>query len=120
MAESRRRRGGSRGHKYGVSPAAERTVGGTLFGSKAEARRWVELEELRAAGAVRFTLRQVPFHLPGGVRYVADFAVFWADGRVTFEDVKGHATEAYRVKKRLVEALFPVVVQEVRAPRRRG
>lgn len=104
-------------NKYGVSRPEERTVDGILFASKAEARRWKELELLRRAGSVRFVLRQVPFHLPGGVRYVVDFAVFWADGRTSFEDVKGHRTEVYRLKRRQVQALYPVTIEEVRARR---
>lgn len=110
-------KGGRRRNKYGVSAPEERTIDGILFDSKAEAARWVELELLRRGGAVRFTLRQVPFHLPGGVRYVVDFAVFWADGSTTFEDVKGHVTELYRVKKRQVEALYPVKIVELRRQR---
>jgi hypothetical protein len=109
--------GPRRRNKYGVAPREERSVDGIVFDSKAEAARWRELEALRREGAVRFVLRQVPFHLPGGVRYVCDFAVFWADGRTTFEDVKGHATEVYRLKKRQVEALYPVAIEEVRRRR---
>jgi len=102
-----------RRNKYGVSPPEERTVRGILFASKAEARRFEDLELLRRGGAVRFFLRQVPFHLPGGVTYRLDFLVFWADGRTTFEDVKGKRTELYRVKKRQVEELYPVRIDEL-------
>lgn len=101
-------------NKYHVSPPEERTVGEVLFASKAEARRWRELEALRAGGAVRLVLRQVPFHLPGRTRYVVDFLVWWTDGRLTFEDVKGHRTEVYKLKRRQVEALFGVKIDERR------
>lgn len=71
-------------------------------------RRYQTLKLLRDTGEVLQFFRQSPvFHLPGGVRYVPDFQVFWSDGRVTIEDVKGHLTEAYKVKKRLAEALYP-------------
>lgn len=119
LAGARGARGPRPGGKYGVAPAEDRTVAGILFGSKAEAARFQELELLRLAGSVRFFLRQVPFHLPGGTQYRVDFAVFWADGRVTWEDVKGHATQVYRLKKRQVEALYPVTIEELRRPSKR-
>lgn len=56
---------------------------------------------------------QVPFKLPGGVRYVVDFVIFWADGQVTFEDIKGVRTESYKAKKRMVEDLYyPITIVE--------
>lgn len=116
------RPGARRSNKYGVAPVAERTVGEVRFDSKAEAARYGELLELRRAGVVSFFLRQVPFHLPGRSRYVLDFLVFWSDGRRTFEDVKGHRTAVYKLKRRQVEELYPVVIEEVRPrvePRRR-
>lgn len=59
-----------------------------------------------------FYLRQVPFHLPGGVVYRVDFQEFHANGAVRFVDVKGHRTESYKAKKRMVEALYPVEIEE--------
>jgi len=64
------------------------------------------------AGNVLFFLTQVPFRLPGGVRYVCDFEVFFADGTVTFIDVKGFKTPEYIAKKKMVEAMFPVEIEE--------
>lgn len=61
-------------------------------------------------------LRQVPFHFPGGGKYLLDFLVFWKDGRVSFEDVKSPATarkETYRFKKNLVREMYGVEIQEV-------
>lgn len=112
LAHEHTRRG--RHNKFGVAPPAERTVDGILFDSKAEARRYRALLMLRGAGVVRFFLRQVPFHLPGKTRYVCDFQVHWADGRVTHEDVKGVRTEVYKLKRRQVEDLYPVTIEEVR------
>ena len=60
----------------------------------------------------RFFLRQVPFHLPGGVKLVVDFQVFWADGHVTFDEPKGCRTESYLAKKRMVESLYPITIEE--------
>ena len=55
---------------------------------------------------------QVPFHLPGNVKYVVDFQVFMTDGTVKFIDVKGHRTPQYIAKKKMVEALYPVEIEE--------
>ena len=44
---------------------------------------------------------------------MVDYAVFWADGTVTFEDVKGYRTDTYKAKKRAVEALYPIEIREL-------
>ena len=68
---------------------------------------------LQKIGDVLFFLRQVPFHLPGGVKYVCDFLIFWANGTVTIEDVKGFKTEIYKAKKKMVEDIYPITISEV-------
>jgi hypothetical protein len=83
---------------------------GIKFSSKAEATYYDRLKLMLAAGKVVMFLRQVPFYLPGGVKYVVDFQVFWDDGSVEFIDVKGVETESFRAKRRMVEALFPVKI----------
>lgn len=117
-------RGRKRGARISVSPPEERRRGSILFASKAEAARFDELTELKRSGALRppYFLLQVPFLLPGRTRYRLDFLVFWADGSVGFEDVKGHRTETYALKKRQVEELYGVKIEErrpERAPRYR-
>ena len=108
------RRGRKIWHKYHASPTA---VDGLRFDSKAEAGRYADLKLLQQAGEVVFFLRQVPFDLPGGVKYKADFMIFWADGSVTVEDVKGYDTPQSRLKRRQVEALYPVKIELVRGRR---
>ena len=99
--------------RISVSPKPERTSDdGILFASKRELARYDMLRGLRDTGQVRWFLRQVPFHLPAS-KYVLDFLVFWADGRITCEDVKGHRTDVYRLKKRQVEALYPITITEI-------
>lgn len=99
--------------KYNVSHKDARTTDGILFASKAEMHRYRELLQLRAAGAVVFFLRQVPMHLPGNTKYVADFLVFHPDGRYEFEDVKGARTPMYVLKRKQVEALYPIKIVEI-------
>lgn len=86
---------------------------GITFSSKKEAKRYTELKMLKAASEVLFYLRQVPFHLPGNVRYVCDFMVFWADGEITIEDVKGMKLRLYEAKKKILEATYPIEITEI-------
>jgi len=95
--------------KYGNRPT---TVDGHAFASKAEARRYRELRLLEAAGEIRDLVLQPRFELQAGfeyrgrrvlpITYVADFQ-YWdrRTGERVIEDVKGHRTEAYRIKAKL-------------------
>lgn len=96
-------------HKF---KATRTEIDGIKFDSKAEAKRYKELLLLKEKGEVLFFLRQVPFFLPGGVKYVLDFLVFWANGEITFEDVKGFKTPLYILKKKQVESLYPIKITE--------
>lgn len=96
-------------HKFGAVPTY---VDGVRFASKREAAYYGQLVMAKTAKELLFFLRQVPFHLPGGVRYVVDFAEFWANGEVRFTDVKGMKTPTYIAKRKLVEALYPIQILE--------
>jgi hypothetical protein len=99
-------------HKYN---AVRTECDGIKFPSKSEARRYNELKALKADGQVITFLRQVPFHLPGGVKYVVDYLVFWADGRISFEDVKGMETPAFKAKRKMVEQLYaPITIDTIK------
>lgn len=102
-------------------------VGALKFDSKAEARRWVELERLARAGFILNLQRQVVFVLAPGVkykgakratpalRYVADFMYKDAStGARIVEDVKGMRTQAYKIKRHLMLALLGIDVHETR------
>lgn len=96
-------------HKFN----AKRTEAyGISFASKKEAAYYQTLCLRQKAGEVLFHLRQVPVHLPGNVRYVVDFLEFHADGTCRFVDVKGMKTQQYKMKKRMVEALYPIEIIE--------
>jgi len=97
-------------HKFS---AVKTEVDGIRFDSKKEAEYYRELKLRWLSGEVIFFLRQVPFHLPGGVTYRVDFQEFWADGTVHFVDVKGMRTKEYIMKKKMVESLYPVKIEEV-------
>lgn len=86
---------------------------GVRYDSIKEARYAQELDLRVKAGEVVFFLRQVPLHLPGGVTYRVDFQEFHSDGTVHFVDVKGMKTQMYIAKKKMVEATYPIIIEEV-------
>ncbi len=86
-------------------------VDGILFDSKAEAAYYGYLLLLKKACEVSYFLMQVPFLLEGGVKYRLDFMVFYSCGRIENIDVKGVVTELFRVKKKMVEARYPVKIR---------
>ena len=86
---------------------------GISFRSKKEGNRYLELLMMQKAGKVVFFLMQVPFRLAGGVKYVVDFVVFWENGNITFEDVKGYKTPMYITKKKMVEDIYPIQIKEI-------
>ena len=103
-------------HKYHAVPVVD---DGFRFASKAEAKYYEELKlRCNDGGDVLFFLRQVPFHLPGNTRYVVDFQEFHVDGSVHFIDVKGVETGMFKLKKRMVEQLYPVKIEIVKNSRR--
>lgn len=96
--------------KYGNKKTV---VDDITFDSKKEADYYCELKLLKRTGRVIMFLMQVPFYLPGGVVYKADFMVFYDDGLVDVVDTKGVRTPVYIMKKKQVEALYPVTIREI-------
>ena len=86
---------------------------GIKFDSKKEAQYYDELKIRVKANEVLFFLRQVPFDLPGNVRYRVDFVEFLVDGNVRFIDVKGMKTKDFIMKKKQVESLYPVTIEVI-------
>lgn len=86
---------------------------GIKFPSKLEANYYSKLCLLKQSGHICFFLRQVPFDLPGKVRYIADFLIFFNDGTAEFVDVKGKDTPLSIAKRKMVEALYPIKINVV-------
>ena len=95
-------------HKFN---AVQTVRDGIKFQSKLEAAYYETLKLKVKAGVVIFFLRQVPFHLPGGVTYRVDFQEFHSDGTVHFVEIKGFETKTWEIKKKMVEALYPVIIE---------
>jgi hypothetical protein len=95
--------------------AIKTTVDGYTFDSKKEAARYSELRLLERAGRIHNLILQVPFKVElNGVHvftYRADF-VYFENGVRVVEDVKGYATPLYRLKKRVLKALYNVDIRE--------
>lgn len=84
------------------------------FPSKLEHRYYQQLLLRQKAGEVLFFLRQVPFHLPGGVKMIIDYQEFLSDGSVRFVEVKGRETPLYIAKKKMVEEIYPVIIEVIK------
>jgi len=112
-----------RANKY---HARKCTVDGIRFDSMREAKRYQELRLLVQAGAIRGLTLQPEFKIWVENRWTGDFvdigryrADFWYIDNATeaevIEDAKSPATRttAYRLRKRLVEAIHGIVIREV-------
>lgn len=119
----------SRQGKYGVASKAERTSReGIVFDSKGELARWEELRLLERAGEIFELCRQVKYQLVvNGVNlgsYKADFVYVeertLAGGRQVVEDFKGVRTPVYRLKAKLMLALYGIKILETGATPRRS
>lgn len=96
-------------HKFN---AIRTEVDGVKFSSKKESLYYQQLKLRQKSGEVIFFLRQCPFHLKSGIKYIIDFVEFWTDGTVHFVDVKGFKTPQYIMKKKMVEDIYPIKIEE--------
>lgn len=106
-------------HKFNAQPTE---VDGVRFASKKEAKRYRELKLLEKAGEISEIQLQPRFSLvvpvPTGEyeyigSYIADFTYEDKAGQQVVEDVKGVRTPVYRLKKKMVEAIYGVEIREI-------
>ena len=99
-------------------------VGGITFDSKREARRYLELKAMEAAGEISELRLQVKYLLIPSQRidgkvverevaYVADFTYYDKGGNLVVEDTKGHRTKDYIIKRKLVLWVHGIRIVEV-------
>lgn len=89
---------------------------GKRFDSKHEAKEYDALRLQGLAGEFKGLATQVPFYLPGGIKYVADFVTLNNDGTFTVYDAKSEATrkdKTYRLKRRQMKECLGIEIQEV-------
>ena len=116
-----------RAHKFGARAVS---VDGFAFDSMREAARFQELKLLAAAGAItdlelqpRFPLQVMALYRPGPPWVIEHLGFYTADfryidcrsGEIVIEDVKSDPTKtaAYRLRKRIVEAVHGITITEI-------
>jgi hypothetical protein len=118
-------------HKYHARP---QTTEDGFFASKAELRRYRELQLLEKAGTISNLERQPQYALmtidTAGecvpivigkryAKYVGDFRYTDLDGATVVEDVKGVDTPTSKLKRAIVKASYGIDVQLVSGRKRR-
>ena len=106
------------GHKFN---AVRTEVDGITFASKAEAQYYAQLRMLEKAGEIEALELQPKFPLiVNGVKvatYIADFRYRVVKGKsnslTVVADKKGVLTPIYKLKKKLVKALYDIDITEV-------
>lgn len=91
-------------------------VDGKRFDSQHEAEVYQELMLRVRAGELKLVLRQVPFDLPGGIKYIADFVTMDHAGSIEVIDAKSEITRKNRVyinKKKQMASEWGIEVKEV-------
>lgn len=98
-----------RRNKYGNERVV---IDGIKFASKREGECFTHQRLKVLAGKARWVLMQVPFLLPGGIKYLLDFLVLNGDGSLDYYDAKGVQTQVYKIKKKQVEAIYGIQIKE--------
>jgi hypothetical protein len=93
-------------------------IDGIRFASKVEGRRYLELKALERAGQIAGLKRQprFPFDIDGErmFTYYADYEYFdLVSKRRVIEDVKGVKPDVYKLKKKIIQKAYAVVITEV-------
>ena len=95
--------------------AKKTEVDGIVFDSRKEANRYSELRLTEKAGVITKLKLQPKFVCMVNDKkictYRADFK-YLENGKLVVEDTKGFRTPVYRLKKKLVEALFNIEIVE--------
>lgn len=96
-----------RGSKYG---AKRQEYDGRTYHSKKEAGYAAELDILKKAGDVlmwepqfKVSLDVNGYHI---TNYFVDFKVWYKDGTIELVEIKGFETEVWRLKRKLMEAVY--------------
>lgn len=86
-----------------------------LFDSKFEAERYCILNVMQKGKLISELKLQVPYQIMVNdikiCAYIADF-VYIQDGKTVVEDAKGVKTPEYRLKKKLMKAVFDIDILE--------
>ena len=103
---------GKKAHKYNAQKTGK-------YASKKEADEAAKLHILFHAGAIKDLQEQVRYTIvpaQGKIRaisYIADFVYKDLDGFTHVCDVKGFRTDVYRLKKKMMQLLLGITVEEL-------
>ena|ERR1700722_19227856 len=97
-------------HKYN---AKQTIIDGIKFPSKKEAEYYKDLKIQKQNGNIEYFLRQVPFHLPGNIKYLCDFMIVDVCNRIHFIDVKGRDTPMSKLKRKQCEQIYGIEIEVV-------
>ena len=108
--------------KYGVSAKKDRTLAGVTYMSKLEMQYRAHLNLLKKARLLEERVvsieEQVPYKIEINGKlichYLLDFKVEYGDGRIEYIDVKGISTPVYKIKRKLIESIYPFKIKEVK------
>lgn len=105
----------------------KRVRDGIKFDSILEADQYTELCFRQKAGEITYFLRQVPIHLPGGVKLVVDFVTHKEHGVtvggtplwiVRYLDTKGHQTRESKNKIKVAKHEYGITVELIKKVRK--
>lgn len=98
-------------------------LGGEVFDSRLEARRYQVLRLLERAGEIHGLERQKAYELQPAytigfrkvrpITYVADFVYYDKYNKLHIEDAKGYRTEVYKLKKKMFEYRYRIQIAEI-------
>lgn len=94
-------------NKYGNKKT--RCFSGHLHDSKGEAGYCDRLRAMRDAREIQNYTVQFTFDLQSGIQHVVDFLVYLSPGVVEVHEYKGHETQAWRIKRKLFMARYPMI-----------
>lgn len=105
------------GNKFGN---VQTTFNGRVFDSKREAGHAAILESMKRAKEPHQRVKSILYQYPIPIvvnntkigKYIADFYVSFEDGHKEVHEVKGMKTAVYKLKKRLVEAIYGYKILE--------
>lgn len=89
-------------------------VDGWKFDSKAEAKYYQDLKIMKAAGEVLGWDYKPVFWLTPDIKYIADWTVYYSDGKIEVIDNKGGLeTKEFILKKKLFNSSHPLAPLKV-------
>ena len=101
--------------KASPKPSKYKNVRTNGFDSKKEFQRYQELVILEKLGQIQHLETQVGFPLRVNDvligHYVCDY-LYWENGKKVVEDCKGVKTPIYRIKCKLMNAIYDITIRE--------